>query len=77
MDEDIRLIPRDKMTDESYPVETSDTVSMCAASQRAADVQSKLLPRVEQEPLDEQCATVDRCLDVDVSLTCLPTTSTQ
>lgn len=72
MDEDIWLIPRDKMTEESYPVETSDAVSMCTAAQRVADVQSTLLPCVKQEPLDEQCVTADRCLEIDVSLACLP-----
>jgi len=72
VDEYIRLIPHVKMTDQSYPLEINDAVSMCTTSQRAADVQSKLSPHVKEEPLDEQFATIDRYSEVDVSLTCLP-----
>jgi len=65
--EDIRLIACDKMT-ESYPVKTNETMSTCNTSDNTASVQLELLPCIKQEPMNEHCATVDRCFEVDVSL---------
>jgi len=68
----------DKMTNQSHSVDISDAVSVSVSvsvsvtvHRHAANVQSTSSPHLRQEPLDEQCAAIDRWLEVDVSFTCL------